>query len=383
MWNKLSLRLKFALIMFLSMAVVTIILTMLSFSIVQSNIEVGISVDANDDDSVFIMTTFMMTTDAIFSYNAENDITYQIINFDQFATDFQTGFSQDIYVAAIIFILVSSVIAYFLAGTATRPIRELANQVEKINPENLDSKIEMTKAKDEISQLTGSFNEMLAKLHHSFESKKLFAQNAAHELKTPLASMRANIEVLELDDEPAVDEYQATMTVIKSNTERLIKLVEGLLNLHELIDDSNKTVVALATVVNEISTQVEIKSEIDEKNIFVGLTGDKRIFVNEVLFKQAIANLIHNAVRYNKIGGKLDIVIYYYFITISNVRRVFLCETLVKVLDPFYCVDKSRSKELGGHGLGLAITKNIVHQHQMKLRIDSELNVGTTLTIAF
>ena len=373
MWNKLSLRLKFAVLMFLSMALVTIVLSIFSVSMVQINLGTTV-VSVGYSDSNFIMMDEGVQVTVVDS---------SIVYFDQFANEFQTGFSQDIYVIAIIFILVSSVIAYFLAGTATRPIRELANKVEKINPENLDSKIETSKTNDEIALLTDSFNEMLAKLHQAFESKKLFAQNAAHELKTPLASMRANIEVLELGDESAVDEYQETMTVIKTNTERLIKLVEGLLNLNDLIDDSSKTVVALANTVNEILTLPEIKNEIEEKDIVVSLTGDKRIFVNEVLFKQAITNLIHNALRYNKISGKLDIVITGREIQIIDEGSGIPSDSLEKVFDPFYCVDKSRSKELGGHGLGLAIAKNIALQHQMKLRLDSEVNVGTTVIIEF
>ena len=161
---------------------------------------------------------------------------------------------------AIVFIIIGTIGAYLISGHALKPIKSLATQIEAIDESNLAKPLTIPKTDDEISQLTNSFNNMREKLNTSFENHKLFAQNAAHELKTPLAAIRTNIEVLQLDDEPSVGEYKEVIDVTKNSTERLIELVEGLLAIGNVIDETKWQTINLNEVFKTILT--DLRAEI-------------------------------------------------------------------------------------------------------------------------
>ncbi|MCL2703811.1 MAG: HAMP domain-containing histidine kinase [Defluviitaleaceae bacterium] len=241
--------------------------------------------------------------------------------------------------------------------------------------------IETPKSNDEISRLTRSFNNMLGKLNRSFENQRLFAQNAAHELKTPLASIMANIEVLQLDGEPPADEYKEVIDIVKSDTHQLIELVEGLLSINNMIDEAIWQSFGGKDIFQKIIN--ELKDDIEQKRIRVAITGDCRIKSDKPLLERAFLNLVLNAVRYNVDKGTVNISLSEGSIIIEDSGIGMSDENLGHIFEPFHCADKSRSKKLGGHGLGMSIVKNIFDKHNMEVIISSKLGEGTKIIINY
>jgi|GEM_PF-685900 len=289
------------------------------------------------------------------------------------------NFRQRSFWIAGMVILIGSMVAYFMAGVIVRPIKKLSTSVEKIEADNLNVTLPIPKSHDEISQLTVSFNEMLNKLNRSFESKQLFAQNASHELKTPLAIIRSHIEALEMDDDPTIDDYEEVLVEVKTSTERMISLVEGLLAMGKSTAESDMTVFQGREIFESIIH--DLKDAIHSKHLNVQILSDITIKGDKTLLSQAFFNLIHNAIRYNVEGGSIVVTMSESQITIEDTGTGIPSESIGQLFDPFYCVDKSRSKKLGGNGLGLAITKNIMDAHHMKIEVISEVGIGTVISI--
>ena len=291
----------------------------------------------------------------------------------------QSDFQIFSFAIAVGFILLGTLTAYVISGQALKPIKELAQKVEEVDVNNLSKQLEQPDANDEVSRLTKSFNLMLMKLNNSFEVQKLFAQNAAHELKTPLASMRANIEVLKLDDEPTLAEYQEVLDTVAADTEQLIDLVEGLLSFNNEAKTNKAEIVDIRLLFDGMLEK--IRTEIDIKQLQVIITGQGEWQGDKRLLEQAFFNLIQNAVRYNIVGGELKITVSDQRIIIDDTGIGIPFQDLKQIFNPFYCADASRSKELGGHGLGLAITKNIFDKHGMDIQIFSQVGKGTKVLI--
>jgi len=290
----------------------------------------------------------------------------------------QSDFQTHSILIAIGVVLLGTFAAYIIAGQALKPIKSLAERIEEVDANNLNQPIEPPNTIDEVSRLTDSFNNMLEKLNRSFEAQKLFAQNAAHELKTPLASMRANIEVLQMDAEPSIEEYREVVGVVKDSTERLIALVEGLLFLDNRAEDRAQLFSG-----REVFEKIldELREDILQKNLSVSIEGDCHIRGDKALLERAFSNLVHNAVRYNVESGAVAISLSAGNIAIEDSGIGIPVEHLAHIFEPFYCVDQSRSKHLGGHGLGLAIAKNIFDKHHMELQVFSERKEGTTIVL--
>jgi len=291
----------------------------------------------------------------------------------------QQNFQTHSILIAALAVLFGTFAAYIISGQALKPIKSLAERIEEVDANNLSQPIEPSKTIDEVSRLTHAFNNMLGKLNHSFEAQKLFAQNAAHELKTPLASMRANIEVLQMDDEPSTAEYKEVVDVVKDNTERLIALVEGLLSLNNGTSETSE-ICSGRSMFEAILD--ELREDIAQKNLDVSIEGDCQIEGDKPLLERAFFNLVHNAVRYNVDGGTVKIKLLTDHITIADSGVGIPTEHLAHIFEPFYCIDQSRSKNLGGHGLGMAIAKNIFDKHHMKIKIFSECDIGTEIILS-
>ena len=382
MWNRTTLRIKVTLLTTLALVLVTVCITWLSNYNARQNIvnpviniarTTAVAVDGIDAD-VYITETIIKTEGLsqelwMSTYVA---VTSAIL-------ESQNNFQVYSIVIAVVFVLIGAVGAYFISGRALGPIKSLAEKIEVIDEHSLDEELELPNSNDEVSRLTYSFNNMLGKLNRSFEMQKLFAQNAAHELKTPLASIRANIEVLQLDDKPSVDEYKEVVDVVKDSTEQLISIVEGLLSINSVTDESAwKSFDARAAFVKILG---ELHEDILKKNLAVSLLGDCRIKGDEALLERAFSNLVHNAVRYNVENGEINISLADDNIIIEDSGVGIPAGNFAHIFEPFYCVDQSRSKDLGGNGLGLAIAKNIFDKHRMEVSISSLLGKETKIII--
>ena len=414
MWDRLSFRLKITIIFFTCLLVLTVSLTALSLMNAQQNISApmqmslmhleGIELNSDimiiePDGSVSNFSTieqlqdelninqenmddFYISSEEIEQLQREHGDAISLIPIEQLQEQLSTtqrDFRQySLWVAGAVIVL-GSLGAYLVAGVIVRPIKDLSTSVKGIEADKLDVTLPLPKSHDEISQLTIAFNGMLDKLHHSFESKQLFAQNAAHELKTPLTIIRAHMEALEMDDDPTRDDYKEAFVEVKTNTERMIQLVEGLLAMDKSPNEADMTVFQGTEIFEAIFC--DLKDAIRSKHLNVQTIGNIIMKGEKTLLSQAFFNLIHNAVRYNVEGGSIFVTLSENKVTIEDTGIGIPAESLGQLFDPFYCVDKSRSKKLGGNGLGLAIAKNIFDTHQMGINVASEVGAGTLITI--
>lgn len=376
MWNKISLRLKIAVITAVALFMVTVCITWFANYNVLRNVITPLE---NIDEERF---QFDITFRIDFDEHTEE--LGQILYAEDGILAMQLQVSQYDFrnysiVAAIIISLIGTIGAYVISGQALKPIKSLAVKMEDIDANNLTAQIEPPQANDEISRLTHSFNNMLGKLDRTFENQKLFAQNAAHELKTPLTSIRANIEVLRIDDEPTASDYKAVVDIVSDSTERLIAIVEGLLHLNSTIDESVWQTFDGMAVFEKIIE--ELKEDIIQKGLTVAVSGDCRIKGDRTLLERAFSNLVHNAVRYNVDNGAVNINLADGSIVIEDSGVGIPAEDLEHIFEPFYVVDKSRTKRLGGHGLGMAIAKNIFDNHNIDIQVSSEQGQGTIIKV--
>lgn len=281
------------------------------------------------------------------------------------------------YLAIAVFAGVAG--AWFLARRTLRPISELSQRIESIDVNNLSEPIPVPKSEDEVARLTRSFNNMLHKLNSAFEGQKRFVQNAAHELKTPVTAILTNIEVLEMDEKPSQEDYKVVIKTVKENAERMSTLVQDLL----LINVESRelfTRFSFRQLLEEI--REELAQESEQRGISFAVRGDLELTGNRALLKRAFHNIVHNAIRYNRPGGSIDISCGDGQITIADTGIGIPSDKLDKIFEPFYCVDASRSRKLGGSGLGLAMVKQIFQQHQIQVQVSSVEAQGTRFTIS-
>ncbi|MCQ6563307.1 sensor histidine kinase [Paenibacillus mendelii] len=269
-------------------------------------------------------------------------------------------------ISAIMVIVIGTGLTYLITGRALKPVTDLSKEIKEIGENNLFRQVSVPPSNDEVSKLSRSFNRMIHKLEKAFVAHKNFSSNAAHELKTPLAAMIANIEVLQLDDRPTLDQYKETLEDTLHNAQRLSSLVIDLLKLNAeqnvVVCEKIEAKIMFDNIIDELLEPIQSRNiHIENRTDNVQLCGDKH------LLHRAFSNIIHNAVKYNKPSG---VIIIAAAETADN-TRVTIFDTGIgipedqidKIFDPFYCVDKSRSREFGGSGLGLAIVKMVIEKH--------------------
>jgi len=271
---------------------------------------------------------------------------------------------------------------YWMSAKSLKPVTDLSREIERIDENNLFLRVESASSNDEIATLSTSFNHMIGKLEKAFTAQKSFSANAAHELKTPLAAMISAIDVCRLDSKPTSREYEETLDEVYQNAIRLNDLVNNLLSMNEQSDLRREHFAArqmfeqiISELSNENTKQVSIDNQISDTDI----CGEK------ALIYRAFLNIVHNALKYNKPDGTVRISAneknQYTFITVSDTGIGIPQDQLGEVFEPFYCVDKSRSRALGGSGLGLSVVKAIVDRHGGEIRVESELGAFTNVTV--
>lgn len=275
--------------------------------------------------------------------------------------------------------------AYLFAGKSLKPIKELSDTTLSITENNLDMRIPERGANDEISSLTSSFNSMLDRLSDAFEQQKRFSTNAAHEFKTPVAVIKTGLQTLMLDDTADIEDYRAVFEVISRNSKRLADIVDDLLTLTNKNADLEIEAVSIGTVLKDIVRDLMPKYRI--KGIDVKYDFEHEFFIScpETLTYRLFANLIENAMKYNKENGE---------VTISVREKGDCCEVSIRdsgigipeaempyIWNSFYCVDTSRSKKLGGTGLGLSVAKEIADRFGWEMSAVSEAGKGSEFTV--
>lgn len=283
--------------------------------------------------------------------------------------------------------LLGGVITYFISGHALKPLRVFSDKIEKVQAQNLaDSGIEENEVK-ELNQLSMSYNKMLGRLSDAFEAQRQFTANAAHELRTPLALMQVQLDTYNACGHPGNDEAAVeTIKMMTEQNERLGKMVKTLLDMSELQTVARDEVIALDALIEEVLTDLE--SLAARKNIrlvreceSVTMTG------SDILIYRLVYNLVENAIKYNIDGGLVTVTCKewnkHIHIRVSDTGKGIPEELRSRIFEPFFRVDKSRSRELGGIGLGLALVNEIVRVHEGSIEIKGNRAGGTDFEIEF
>lgn len=295
------------------------------------------------------------------------------------------GFRQTSILMMLLISILGGLAAYWILGYALRPLSVLTNKISKLTAHELDSRLTDFQAGDEINQLADAFNQMLARLQATFESQKRFAGAAAHELKTPLAIIKTNADVLRLLPTPQLNDYQEVIKVTEDQTARMITLVDDLLAIsHEETLELNEQVFLL-DLLQEIVAELQPLAA--EKHLRFNLTGESehQLTCNPGILQRALANIIENAIKYNVAGGAIDITVWEEphksLIRINDTGIGIPADTAERIFEPFYRVDTSRSRKTAGAGLGLAIARDNIQRHGGSLTYHPHEYGGSSFTV--
>ena len=301
---------------------------------------------------------------------------------DEFSNDFSVqvynnkeDYKRNSLIVSTLLALLGGVAAYFISGHALKPIREFSDKIEEVQAQNLaDSRIEASKIK-ELNQLSVSYNKMLERLSDAFEIQRQFTANAAHELRTPLSLMQVQLDLYHSTQHPGSD--ADTVQMIKMLTEqndRLGKMVKTLLDMSELQTVGRDEKIILNDLVDEVLEDLELLAQ--EKNIkLIGKYKNITMIGSDILIYRLVYNLVENAIKYNHSDGQVTVNAYkkqkHIYLSVEDTGSGIPKELRERVFEPFFRVDKSRSRELGGVGLGLALVHEIVRVHDGSISIKS------------
>lgn len=270
---------------------------------------------------------------------------------------------------------------WLMAGKALKPLRELTGTIEGIGGNDLSRRVEHQDRQDEIGQLAVSFNHMMDKVSASFERQQRFSASAAHELKTPLATILVNLDVLDMEEKASAAQMERVLSIVRTNTERMIQLVDNLFQLTAKTGDGMCEEVLLEEMFAEILE--EQTPQLDAKRLSVCLSGlsGMKLTGNPTMLYRAMSNLVENAIKYNRENGSISISASRQegntIIKISDTGIGIPEEECERIFEPFYRVDQSRSRSVGGSGLGLALVKDIVEKHGGNIRVNSRAGLGS------
>ena len=286
------------------------------------------------------------------------------------------------YITAAVTLL-SGILAYFVSGRALKPLRSFASQVEQVQLNNLaDMRIDED-AISEFRQLSRSFNQMLERLNNAFSAQRQFTGNAAHELRTPLALMQAQLELFSAEHPDVRPETAEFLTLLREQTERLIQMTKTLLEMSNLQQVARNEQLQLAPMVEEIFT--DLASLAEKRSITLEAEGDAALTGSDALIYRMLFNLTENAVKYNRLGGSVRVELAQgqekCIIRVSDTGCGIPEEYQRSIFHPFFRVDKSRSREYGGAGLGLSLVWEIADLHGGSVWVEESSDKGTTIAV--
>ena len=286
------------------------------------------------------------------------------------------------YITAVVTVL-SGILAYFVSGRALKPLRSFASQVEKVQLNNLADMRINEDVLPEFRQLSHSFNQMLERLNNAFAAQRQFTGNAAHELRTPLALMQAQLELFSAEHPDVLPETAEFLTLLREQTERLTQMTKTLLEMSNLQQVARNEHIQLAPMIEEIFTDL---APLAEKNdIALEVEGDGAMIGSDALIYRLLFNLTENAVKYNRHGGSVRVTVSQesekLLIHVSDTGRGIPEEFQRSIFQPFFRVDKSRSREYGGAGLGLSLVWEIAELHGGSVRVEKSSDRGTTISV--
>ncbi|MEG0259306.1 MAG: HAMP domain-containing sensor histidine kinase [Lysinibacillus sp.] len=291
----------------------------------------------------------------------------------------------DFRIESIIYLLIvigsGGFLTYYLSGKALKPLNTLNGQVKNIHVHNLSETLSVPPTKDEIAELTATFNVMTDKLNDSFMLQQRFSASAAHELRTPLAVLQTKVDVFKKKKIHTTEEYDALIYVFEKQTKRLRGLVASLLDMTNMDDSIEQSSICLKDIFEDIHSELSYIAK--DKNITLLLDCDKSVVLgNTDLLYRAFYNLVENGINYNIDGGKVEVLVNklsteQVSIKIKDTGIGIANEYKKKIFEPFYRIDKSRSRQLGGSGLGLSTVNSIIKKHNGSITVTDNENNGT------
>ena len=313
---------------------------------------------------------------------------------DEFADKFsvqvynnKADYKRNSLIITVLLALLGGVVTYFISGHALRSIREFSDKIEEVQAQNLsDSRIEENNVK-ELNQLSISYNKMLERLSDAFEIQRQFTANAAHELRTPLALMQVQLDLYNSASHPGNDaDTLQTIKMVTEQNDKLNRMVKTLLDMSELQTVGRNDKIILDAIVEEVLADLEPLAV--EKNIkLIGKCEDATMTGSDILIYRLVYNLVENAIKYNHPLGQVTVTAYqrnkHVYLSVEDTGRGIPKELRERVFEPFFRVDKSRSRELGGVGLGLAFVHEIVRVHDGSICIKSGKTGGTIFEVTF
>ena len=313
---------------------------------------------------------------------------------DEFADEFsvqvynnKADYKRNSLIITDLLALLGGVVTYFISGHALRPIREFSDKIEEVQAQNLsDSRIEENNVK-ELNKLGISYNNMLERLSDAFEIQRQFTANAAHELRTPLALMQVQLDLYNSATHPGNDaDTLQTIKMVTEQNDKLNRMVKTLLDMSELQTVGRDDKIILDAIVEEVLADLEPLAV--EKNIkLIGKCEDATMIGSDILIYRLVYNLVENAIKYNHPLGQVTVTAYqrnkHVYLSVEDTGSGIPKELRERVFEPFFRVDKSRSRELGGVGLGLAFVREIVRVHDGSICIKSGKTGGTIFEVTF
>ena len=313
---------------------------------------------------------------------------------DEFADEFsvqvynnKADYKRNSLIITVLLALLGGVVTYFISGHALRPIKEFSDKIEEVQAQNLsDSRIEENNVK-ELNQLGISYNKMLERLSDAFEIQRQFTANAAHELRTPLALMQVQLDLYNSVSHPGNDaDTLQTIKMVTEQNDKLNRMVKTLLDMSELQTVGRDDKIILDAIVEEVLADLEPLAV--ERNIkLIGKCEDATMIGSDILIYRLVYNLVENAIKYNHPLGQVTVTAYqrnkHVYLSVEDTGSGIPKELRERVFEPFFRVDKSRSRELGGVGLGLALVHEIVRVHDGGICIKSGKTGGTIFEVTF
>lgn len=346
-------------------------------------------------NGVYYMDDLQNTVEGSTDKNANNlYISIPDDVWDDFADNFsiqvnnnKTDYRNKSLLISSILSLLGGVITYFISGRALKPLSDFSNKIEEVQAQNLsDSRIEENKVK-ELNQLSVSYNKMLDRLSAAFEVQRQFTANAAHELRTPLALMQVQLDAYNSTEHPNND-ASATQTIqmVTEQNERLTKMVKTLLDMSELQTIARDETIDLDALIEEVLVDLEPLAQ--EKNITLNnQCNEVKLLGSDILIYRLVYNLVENAIKYNRINGSVTVKAFtkdqHIYLTVTDTGNGIPKDLRERVFEPFFRLDKSRSRELGGVGLGLALVHEIVRVHDGSIQVKDNPDGGTIFEVIF
>lgn len=313
---------------------------------------------------------------------------------DDFANNFsiqvnnnKTDYRNKSLLFSTVLSLFGGVVTYFISGRVLQPLADFSKKIEQVQAQNLsDSRIEENKVK-ELNQLSVSYNKMLDRLSEAFEVQRQFTANAAHELRTPLALMQVQLDSYHSTKHPDNDaSTNQTIQMVTEQNERLTKMVKTLLDMSELQTIARDETIALDDLIEEVLVDLEPLAQ--EKNItLINECNAVTLSGSDILIYRLVYNLVENAIKYNRINGSVTVKAFakdnHIYLTVADTGNGIPEDLKERVFEPFFRLDKSRSRELGGVGLGLALVHEIVRVHDGSIQVKDNPSGGTIFEVIF